>query len=99
MSLTAQQILDTKKEFQENFERTGLTLEQIAEDLHTSPAIIADTLVLNVSRIEDPWVLKNYLEDVLDKKGIASIPFSALVGDYHRYCFLNSRRIEKRKIG
>lgn len=99
MSLTAQQTLDTKKEFQENFERTGLTLEQIAEDLHTSTAIIADTLVLNVSRIEDPWVLKNYLEDVLDKKGIASIPFSALVGDYHRYCFLNSRRIEKRKIG
>lgn len=99
MSLTAQQTLDTKKEFQENFKRTGLTLEQIAEDLHTSPASIADTLVLNVSRIEDPWVLKNYLEDVLDKKGIASIPFSALVGDYHRYWFLNSRRIEKRKIG
>ncbi|MFC4770474.1 DUF2316 family protein [Enterococcus hermanniensis] len=99
MSLTAQQTYNTKKEFQENFERTGLTLEQIAKDLHTSPEVIADTLALNVSRIEDPWVLKNYLEAVLHEKNITGIPFSALVGDYHHHWFLNSHRIEKRKIG
>ncbi|MGM0175188.1 DUF2316 family protein [Enterococcus sp. DIV0800] len=99
MSLNQQQTINTKNEFQENFERSGLSLEQIAADLNTTPAVIADTLALNVSRIEDPWVLKNYLEDALQQQGIASVPFTALVGDYHRHWFLNSRRIDKKKIG
>lgn len=99
MSLNQQQTINTKNEFQENFERSGLSLEQIAADLNTTPDVIADTLALNVSRIEDPWVLKNYLEDALQQQGIAGIPFTALVGDYHRHWFLNSRRIDKKKIG
>lgn len=99
MSLNPQQMQNTKKEFQENFERTGLTLEQIASDLNTTPEVIEDTLNLDVSRIEDPWVLKNYLEDELAAQGKSVVPFTALVGDYHRHWFLNSRRIDKKKIG
>lgn len=99
MSLNQQQTINTKNEFQENFKRSGLSLEQIAADLNTTPAVIADTLALNVSRIEDPWVLKNYLEAALQQQGITSVPFTALVGDYHRHWFLDSRRIDKKKIG
>ncbi|MGO3601889.1 MAG: DUF2316 family protein [Enterococcus malodoratus] len=99
MSLNPQQISDTKREFQENFEQTGLSIEQIAADLNTIPAIIEDTLNLNVSRIEDPWVLKNYLEAELSAQGKPVVPFTALVGDYHRHWFLNSRRIDKKKLG
>lgn len=99
MSLTPQQMQNTKREFRENFEHTGLTIEQIADDLNTAPEVIEDTLTLNVSRIEDPWVLKNYLEDHLKAHGKTIVPFTALVGDYHRHWFLNSRRIDKKKIG
>ncbi|MBU5360172.1 DUF2316 family protein [Enterococcus raffinosus] len=99
MSLTPQQVHNTKKELQENFERTGLAIDQIAADLQTTTDVIKDTLALEVNQIEDPWVLKNYLEDMLEQQGIASVPFTALVGDYHRYWFLNSRRIDKKKIG
>lgn len=99
MSLNPQQMINTKKEFQDNFERTGLSLEQIAADLHTTPNVIDNTLNLEVNQIEDPWVLKNYLEDVLEQHGIDSVPFTALVGDYHRYWFLNSSRIYQKKIG
>lgn len=99
MSLSPQQIQHTKEEFQANFKRSGLSLEQIATDLETTPAVIAATLNLDVSRLEDPWVLKNYLEAALAQQGSASIPFTALTGDYHRYWFLNSCRIDQRKIG
>jgi len=99
MSLNPQQMDNARKEFRENFERTGLSFEQIAADLNTTPAIIEDTLNLTVSRIEDPWVLKNCLEDQLSTQGKRAVPFTALAGDYHRHWFLNSRRIDKKKIG
>ncbi|MBX8938115.1 DUF2316 family protein [Enterococcus gilvus] len=99
MSLTPQQVTNTKKELQENFKRTGLSLEQVAQDLHTTTDVIEDTLNLSVHYIEDPWVLKNYLEDQLDDHGITPYPFTALVGDYHRQWFLNSHRIDQKEIG
>lgn len=99
MSLNQQQTINTKNEFQENFKRSGQSLEQIAADLNTTPAVIADTLALNVSRIEDPWDLKNYLEAALQQQGVTNVPFTALVGDYHRHWFLDSQRIDKKKIG
>ncbi|MGO3792655.1 MAG: DUF2316 family protein, partial [Enterococcus gilvus] len=37
MSLTPQEMQHTKEEFKENVKRTGLSLEQIAADLHTTP--------------------------------------------------------------
>ncbi len=36
MSLTMKQKMDTKRELRENFEKSGLTLQQIASDLDTS---------------------------------------------------------------
>ena len=98
MSLTPQEMQRTKEEFKENVERTGLSLEQIAADLHTTPQTIKNILTLDVSHIEDPWILKNYLEETLKIKGKAAVPFTALTGDHHRYWFLNSRRIDKKKL-
>ena len=46
MSLTPQQVTNTKRELQENFKRTGLSLEQVAQDLHTTTDVIEDTLNL-----------------------------------------------------
>jgi len=99
MSLNPKQIRDTKKELQENFTRTGLSLEQVAQDLHTTTDVIEATLNLSVNYIEEPWILKNYLEEQLKAQGKASVPFSALAGDYHRYWFLDSHRIDQKEIG
>ncbi|MFV0557309.1 MAG: DUF2316 family protein [Enterococcus sp.] len=99
MSLTAQQMRNTRNELQENFARTGLTIEQLATALDTTTTVITDTLALDVTHIEDPWILKNYLEDTLHKQGKTAITFTALVGDYHQHWFLDKQRIEQQKIG
>lgn len=98
MSLTPQEMQRTKEEFKENVERTGLSLGQIAADLTTTPQTIENILTLDVNHIEDPWILKNYLEETLKKQGKAAVPFTALTGDHHGYWFLNSRRIDKKKL-
>ncbi|OFI49069.1 hypothetical protein BG261_04130 [Floricoccus tropicus] len=99
MSLTRSQTIETKKEFQDNLTLSGLTVERIAEDLNTTPEIIENTLNLDAIYIEDPWVLKEYLEEKIRENGDVPIEFKALRGDYHQYWFLNSSRIDKMKIG
>lgn len=99
MSLNPQEVQATKKEFQQNLALSGLSIEQIAADLKTTPIVIQQLLVLQARHIEDPWVLKNYLEAQIRAQGQQPIPFSALSGDYHRYWFLNTQRIDQQKIG
>ena len=98
MSLTYEQQQNTKKELKENLLLTGLTLEKVASDLETTTSYIEDLLNLKSKHIEDPWILKEYLEKTLKEQGKVSIPFTALKGDYHDYWFLNSRRIDKGKL-
>lgn len=99
MSLTPAQVIATKKEFQENFRLSGLTLTQIADALHTTSTVITATMQLNTPHLEDPWVLKNFLEAYANKQHRPSVPFSALKGDYHNYWFLDTQRIQQQKIG
>ncbi|WP_338658357.1 DUF2316 family protein [Paraclostridium sordellii] len=99
MSLTKEQVKNTTKEFKQNLKLSELSLEEIAYDLKTDKFTIENIINLNVNAIEDPWILKNYLIDKIKKLGKEPIPFSALVGDYHNYWFLNSKKIDEKRIG
>ncbi len=95
MSLTKQQQTDTIAEFNENIRRLGQPLTTIAVALHTTPETIAAVAQLNARHIEDPWILRNYLLDQLHTANIPHQPFTALIGDYRDYWFLNSQRIAR----
>ena len=47
MSLTVRQQRDTKKELKENFEKSGLTIKQVARDLDTSEEYIEQLFQLH----------------------------------------------------
>lgn len=93
MSLTDAQIENTKKELRSNFEKSGLTIEEIADKLKTSPEYIKQLFNLNPRRLEDTWILRNYLIEVLEEKSIEVTPFTALVGQSEGYWFLDSSYI------
>ncbi|RRG09983.1 MAG: DUF2316 family protein [Lactobacillus sp.] len=99
MSLTVAEKRVTKKELQRNLILSGLSEEQVARDLKTSPKTIQNILQLKVTHIEDPWILKSYLEEQILDQQKNPLPFTALKGDYHQYWFLDSRRIERRRLG
>lgn len=96
MSLTKQQQINTLNEFQENFALLGSSTQEIADELRTSPEKVEAILLLQPATLEEPWILKNYLIEKLIEQGKTPIPFSALIGDYHDYWFLDTRKIEKR---
>lgn len=98
MSLTKQQQINTLNEFQENFALLGLSTQEIADELRTTSKKIEAILRLQPVAIEDPWILKNYLEERLLDQEKTPIPFTALIGDYHDYWFLDASKIEKRKL-
>lgn len=98
MSLTVAEKRVTKKELQRNLILSGLSEEQVARDLKTSPKTIQNILQLKVTHIEDPWILKSYLEEQILGQQKNPLPFTALKGDYHQYWFLDSRRIEQRRL-
>ena len=95
MSLTDEQIENTKFELKSNFEKSGLTVDEIASDLKTSPEYINQLFDLNPARLEDTWILRNYLINVLNEKSIEITPFTALVGRSENYWFLNSNYVNK----
>ncbi|MFD1899591.1 DUF2316 family protein [Enterococcus termitis] len=76
-----------------------MSISEIANDLHTTVITIENTLALNVYHIEDPWIVKNYLEEKIIAQGKEPVPFTALIGDYHHHWFLNTKRIDQRKLG
>jgi Uncharacterized protein conserved in bacteria len=90
MSLTKAEKNKTINELNENFKLSGLTKKQVAQDLKTNVEYIDDLLNLKAKRIEDPWILKNFLQ-----KYNHQIQFTALSGDYHKYWFLNSAIIDR----
>ncbi|MFT8424201.1 MAG: DUF2316 family protein [Liquorilactobacillus sp.] len=98
MSLSPQQIINTINELQENFNRSGLTKQQISTDLNISSTKLEHLLTLTQNSISDPWILRNYLIEKVRENGREPIPFTSLVGDYHRYWFLNSHAIDSREI-
>ncbi|KGL46006.1 hypothetical protein BMT55_12155 [Listeria newyorkensis] len=98
MSLSPQQMKNTIHEFQQNFVLSGLTIEQIATELQTSPEKIHRILQLEQKSIEDPWILKEFLEQHILKSGKMPVPFSALQGNYHQYWFLKTKKIDKMQL-
>ncbi|WP_164848025.1 DUF2316 family protein [Lacticaseibacillus hulanensis] len=95
MSLTAEQTVATRNEFKENIARSGLSLTQIATQLGTTADVIAESIDMHPRRIDDNWIIRNFLLQYLNEHNIEPVPFTALTGDYHRYWFLNSDVIER----
>ena len=99
MSLTNQQRLDTKRELRENFEKTELTIAQIAEALDTTSAYIEQLMRLEPESHDHTWILRNFLYEKVKEKGEAPTEFTALKGNHRNYWFLDADYIEKGKIG
>ncbi|WP_036063824.1 DUF2316 family protein [Listeria fleischmannii] len=98
MSLTNEQITATIQELNANLVKSGLTKEQIAQDLKTNIEKINRILSLSQHSLEDPWILKEYLDEKIKEQGDVPIPFSALSGDYHKHWFLNAKKIDKKQL-
>ncbi len=98
MSLNSIEKRKTIAELKANFQTLGNPFKQAAIDLDSTEAEIGNVLNLNVERIEDPWILKNYLHEQLLSKHLPEVPYSKLSGDYHSYWFLNSEVISTKKL-
>lgn len=98
MTLTEAEMERTRPELKSNFKKSGLTVEEVANDLKTTPEYIEELLELKPNRIEDPWILRNYLTDVLNEKSIEVTPFTVLVGRSERVWFLDSDYINNGEI-
>lgn len=98
MSLSLRQQANTRDELKENFDKSGLTVETIAADLGTSVGYIKDLFRLRPRRLEDTWILRNYLLKAVRTKGEIPTEFTALAGDWHDYWFLNGGYIDRGEI-
>lgn len=99
MSLSLRQQANTRNELKENLDKSGLVIEKIAADLSTDVSYIKDLFRLNPRRLEDTWILQNYLIKAVKEKGEVPAEFTALVGDWHDYWFLNGSYIDRGQIG
>ena len=98
MSLTLKQKIDTKRELKENFEKSGLSLQQIANDLDTTAEYIGQLLHLKSMSHDHIWILRNYLYEKVKEAGKTPTEFTALKGSHRDYWFLNADYIEKGEI-
>ena len=98
MSLSAKQEEDTRNELRENLEKSGVSVREAAADLGTTEEYINQLLRLEPKRLEDTWILKNYLIDKVKKAGKTPTAFTALAGDYHVIWFLDPKYIDGGKI-
>ena len=98
MSLSKQQEDDTRRELRENYEKAGVNIHQVAVDLGTTEDYIIELLRLRPRRLEDTWILKNYLVEKVREAGKTPTRFTALAGDYHIIWFLDAGYIDRKKI-
>ncbi len=98
MSLSDKQKDDTRFELKENLIKSGVDIPAIAADLGTSEDYIEQLLRLEPKRLEDTWILKNYLIAKVKEAGKQPTPFTALGGDYHVIWFLNAGYIDGKII-
>ncbi|MFW3497775.1 DUF2316 family protein [Aerococcus viridans] len=85
MSLTYSQQKATISEFQDALMRSNLTIQEIAGDFKTSQKRIEAILNLQPLGIEEPWILKEYLNEKITDQSNSPVQFTALRGDYHQY--------------
>ncbi|KAA9298939.1 MULTISPECIES: DUF2316 family protein [Aerococcus] len=95
MSLTQSQREETKQALKAAFKKTGLSKQELADILETSESYLDQVFQLQGQRLEDAWILKNYLNTYLNEHGQEPVPFQALGGDYHDYWFLDADLIER----
>ena len=98
MSLSVKQIEDTRRELKENLDQSGVTIQEAAADLGTTQEYIMQLLRLEPKRLEDTWILKNYLIDKVTEAGKTPTAFTALSGDYHTIWFLDPDYIDGKRI-
>lgn len=98
MSLSAKQKEDTRRELKENFDKAGVSIQEVAADLGTTEEYIMQLLRLEPKRLENTWILKNYLIDKVGKAGMTPTAFTAFGGDYHVIWFLDSEYIDGKRI-
>ncbi|KRL97396.1 DUF2316 family protein [Liquorilactobacillus satsumensis] len=98
MSLNKKERERTINELQSNFRLLGKSLAEVAIQLGTTPQRVAEILKLENVAIEDPWILRQYLNEQLVQMGRKPFPYSKLTGDYHAYWFLNSSIIERQVL-
>ncbi|EAF4208153.1 DUF2316 family protein [Listeria monocytogenes] len=94
MTLSKEQIKATKSEFAENLALANLTIAEVAKELNTSEVKIERILNLKQRSLNDGWILRNYLLRKVAEVGKTPVPFTALSGDYHGYCFLDGEEID-----
>lgn len=94
MSLTIKQQEDTHKELTENLLKSGLSIQTIANDLQTTEEYIEDLIHLFSNRVEDVWILRNYLIKKVQENGETITEFTALDGDWRNYWFLDTNYID-----
>ena len=98
MSLTLKQKQDTRDELLDNFNKSGLSIQKVADDLGTSVKYIQELFKLEPKRLEDTWILRNYLIEKVREVNKTPTPFTALAADYHNIWFLDARYIDGKKI-
>ncbi len=98
MSLNIKERKETINEFKENLKLCNLTVQDIAEALQITDLKVEEIINLQGSRIEDPWIIRNFILDYSKSNNIDIKPFSKLKGNYEDYYFLNTEYIRKGKI-
>ena len=98
MVLTGDEAAATKQELQGNFDLSGITLEMAAVDLKSTPEHIQDVMNLKNCRIEEPWVLRNYLIKIILLQEKEPYSFSKLIGNPKRFKFLNNQFIDRGEL-
>lgn len=88
----------TRKELQQNFSLANQSLAEVETALQTTPDYIQKVLNLEVQHIEDPWILRNYLNKQIAAQHLIAVPYSRLVGASTNYWFLNQRRIARQHL-
>lgn len=99
MSLTKEQQENTISELTENMRRLGVTAADVAAALGSTPDYADSVVHLHARNLEDPWVVRNWLLAQARERGVELVPFTALVGDWHRYWFLDGSYIDRGRIG
>lgn len=98
MSLNFLEKKRTSKELKSNFELLGKSSKEVAVALGTNEDKINDILNLKNAKMEDPWILKNYMDTEIRKNGKEPIKYSKLVGNHENYYFLDIDYINGKKI-
>ena len=97
--LSEQQEEDTRRQLKESLDLAGVDIQTIADDLGTTAEYIERLFRLEPIRLEDTWILRNYLEDKVEKAGKEPVKFTSLRKNaYHIIWFLDAKYIDGRKI-